>query len=670
MPNDALFPPDERAFRLPSSRPHPGIFVSHFYVLRSLDQPSTQIQRRIVLRRGLNILWANPNPTGAVTTRRQNKIAGHTAGKSTFCRLIRYVLGESSYGTETLEGKIGFAFPNGWVVLRIELDGQPWIAGRSFADKNAHFAARDLALDDFLRDGIRTLGGYRDFLAAIEERFVATLPRRQFPGRKRDIQWRQLLPWYTRDQEARLLSLTTWRGLIGKTQSPQTDSDDRQFLMRLVLDLMPAEEADEFDEHERLNELKKECDSELPRLDARVEQAFSQLSEWVEISTRNLEAPLLLAAAKKASEAAAYARDELLRAIPTKTAVGAALDAWHAAARHTSAAAEKLKAARQRVADLEKQFADCDAQKIEQQGKIDELSREVPDTVCGLPIGEACAAGKRHHEQRPTRFDYGVLLQSFEELARRIAGEIVVAKADLEGLAEGIELARSNEAVAKESYEAIESKRREALGAYHEAKALQAAREKVVSGTEQVLSNLTGTKDLLAQTTKDIRESLKQQELHRVKASPDLRDFSSLYERMLRCLLGDEINGAVEPEGRALHITAEGRNDLDSGAITAAKLISFDLAAMAWSMEGRGAHPRFLIHDSPREADMAEEVYHGLFAAALALERSFPSGIEPNFQYIVTTTAQPPDEVKRKDWLLDPVLNALDSKQRILAVDL
>ena len=122
--------------------------------------------------------------------------------------------------------------------------------------------------------------------------------------------------------------------------------------------------------------------------------------------------------------------------------------------------------------------------------------------------------------------------------------------------------------------------------------------------------------------------------------------------------------------GRALAVTAEGRNDLDSGAITAAKLISFDIAAMAWSMEGRGHHPRFLIHDSPREADMAEDIYAGLFEAALALESQFQAGTEPSFQYIVTTTARPPEAFNSRPWRLDPVLNALVPSQRILGVDL
>jgi predicted transcriptional regulator of viral defense system len=85
-------------------------------------------------------------------------------------------------------------------------------------------------------------------------------------------------------------------------------------------------------------------------------------------------------------------------------------------------------------------------------------------------------------------------------------------------------------------------------------------------------------------------------------------------------------------------------------------------------MAGNGHHPRFLIHDSPREADMADNIYAGLFEAAIALEQACES--EPSFQYIVTTTAEPPLEINKAPWRLDPVLNALEAESRILGVDL
>jgi len=77
-----------------------------------------------------------------------------------------------------------------------------------------------------------------------------------------------------------------------------------------------------------------------------------------------------------------------------------------------------------------------------------------------------------------------------------------------------------------------------------------------------------------------------------------------------------------------------------------AKFLVFDLSALALGVTGSGHHPRFLLHDSPREADLTEAIYEELFRAAVELEAGVKEGEAP-FQYIVTTTQPPPDELKR-----------------------
>lgn len=56
-------------------------------------------------------------------------------------------------------------------------------------------------------------------------------------------------------------------------------------------------------------------------------------------------------------------------------------------------------------------------------------------------------------------------------------------------------------------------------------------------------------------------------------------------------------------------------------------------------------HPGFLVHDCPREADMSERLYREFFlAAAEAAEQLGKDGAVP-FQFIVTTTSAPPEEL-------------------------
>ena len=59
---------------------------------------------------------------------------------------------------------------------------------------------------------------------------------------------------------------------------------------------------------------------------------------------------------------------------------------------------------------------------------------------------------------------------------------------------------------------------------------------------------------------------------------------------------------------------------------------------MLMSMEGSAGVPAFLIHDSRREADLGESIYHRLFRFAASLERLSE---QPPFQYIITTTSSP-----------------------------
>lgn len=56
----------------------------------------------------------------------------------------------------------------------------------------------------------------------------------------------------------------------------------------------------------------------------------------------------------------------------------------------------------------------------------------------------------------------------------------------------------------------------------------------------------------------------------------------------------------------------------------------------------------FLIHGSPREADLGASLYFRLFDLARLLECK---GTTPAFQYVITTTTAPPSEFQSDPWL-------------------
>jgi hypothetical protein len=107
----------------------------------------------------------------------------------------------------------------------------------------------------------------------------------------------------------------------------------------------------------------------------------------------------------------------------------------------------------------------------------------------------------------------------------------------------------------------------------------------------------------------------------------------------IQALLGAGAEGRLKLGADALKATVELGGDRSTAAIDSVKVIAFDLATLLLSIEGRTRLPAFLVHDSPREADLGLSVYHRLFEFAVRLETT---GNEPAFQYIVTTTTAPP----------------------------
>ena len=184
---------------------------------------------------------------------------------------------------------------------------------------------------------------------------------------------------------------------------------------------------------------------------------------------------------------------------------------------------------------------------------------------------------------------------------------------------------------------------------------------------EENLTTLAVQLDQLSATKATLDKTI---EAHARGHREGVEKFGDLYNAIVQAMLGREVTGRIELAGdKTLQPKLEFHGSFDSAALGLTKLLAFDLAALALSQfNGTGHHPRFLLHDSPRESDLAAPIYRSLFLAAQAMEEACGENI--GFQYIVTTTEPPPAEVNQKPWLLDPVLDATVAEQRFLGVDL
>ena len=144
------------------------------------------------------------------------------------------------------------------------------------------------------------------------------------------------------------------------------------------------------------------------------------------------------------------------------------------------------------------------------------------------------------------------------------------------------------------------------------------------------------------------------------------RRLSRHFDAIIRNFVGPAGRGRVALSAQGLDLSVQMSGERSTAAIESLKVIAFDLAALCLSVEGETQIPAFLIHDSPREADLGKSIYHRLFNLLTDLETTTD---RPIFQYIVTTTTAPPDAFLGEPWMRLR-LQGLPASERLMRRDL
>ena len=217
--------------------------------------PSPVVIRDISLFRGLNIIWAEE----AEDDNAKANITGHSAGKTTFCRLFRYVLGERTFGTKAVMNLIRKEFPDGLIAAEIHVRERKFAVARPFASGRKSFIKDEATVEELLEQRGRTVNQESYPKEIGLESVLDELETGQVVQTEEPIRWSHILAWCTRDQEARFQSIHDWR-------SPRSESDTPSFrfpkagplfVMRAVLGLFLP---DELKSEERLAELQMDKD--------------------------------------------------------------------------------------------------------------------------------------------------------------------------------------------------------------------------------------------------------------------------------------------------------------------------------------------------------------------------------------------------------------------------
>jgi hypothetical protein len=87
-------------------------------------------------------------------------------------------------------------------------------------------------------------------------------------------------------------------------------------------------------------------------------------------------------------------------------------------------------------------------------------------------------------------------------------------------------------------------------------------------------------------------------------------------------------------------------------AVETLSVLLADVACLVYNSVSENAHwPGILLHDSPREADLGLRIYRSFIRFVASLEDHFGNRDACPFQYIITTTTSPPEELRTPEYV-------------------
>jgi hypothetical protein len=652
-----------RTVRPSQNRVEPMIWFREVRILDDLSAAKSVERRRIVLHRGLNILWAAPEDPDTEQGLYRDGLAGHASGKTLFCRLLRHLLGEQPFGTKAQRDGIASNFAKLWVVGSVRVNGVSWVVGRPLASAGSDFAVQTESIDEVLA-GEPPVGGIGEYLEAVAE--VAERANALHPGEG----WRHLLPWLSRDQEARFGNLAQWREAASEGDNPQTKAIERHQLMRAILGLLDLREP-------QLRVAIEQAQVDLEVGVTKVGRLESELRGKVDLAHAGAT-DVLRQDAPPEAELLATRLDSMIDVLkegleqlenrpekPAVTAARAKMDTAH----------DSLRDAEQKIDDLPETIKqketrrDADLLLIRnlKTGNVEDPAREAagwcPHTI-QTAIHNRCVTHPKVSAESSTN------VADLEKQAREAETEILTLKKQQKDLQKQIPALQAAHLRATTAYEAAVKE------ATKDATALARRAERAESVKR--LFGQVGKADKELETQKkanaDIEKEIEQKKKEAASLRSDFVDrlklFSHDFADIIQAVMGAivEAEVAITGDGFVPHVTRKG--ELSGAALDTIKTLAFDLAAVVSSIEGRGEHPRFLIHDGPREGDMARIIYDRFFVYAAELETVFATRDDSNFQYLITTTTPPPKSMRQGSrWLLDPVLDSRRKDKRLLKED-
>jgi len=622
-------------------RTRPLVWVKRLVLFKSLD-PLEPI-REIHFTTGLNIIQGESDESDEAFQ------TGHGIGKTTVCRLIRYCLGEKSYGQRHVIEEVRHCFPDAYAGAVVVLDGSEWAVLRPLGQRVREFALEGVAPEDLTQ--VQGARRYDAFIERLSSLVLADLPVNDALTGEQALHWLQVLAMCSRDQESRYDRFWNWRHTRSESGTPKFGKPkvDAGLCVRLILGLLdPAE-----------NGLRK-----------RLEQ--------IEVTLERMNAEIR----RKREEPAFHImglRNTLVNQCGVRDAADAPLDdSLLGLGAVTEARISALKEEVARIEDL-----------------LVPLSRQISYTAASLLEPAELAEGLEASSDI-TNESNEVLLRGLEQL-RQLIHEVEtrpckygrVRIGECSYVVSRVEQIDSEIRDRQRATLPVVSEREQAAARLAE----QAQRRRsFIEQTQQRLDSLNHEKDELVERRRNVNDQLRRipavlaelhdwtdilegrkpdTALHQLLAEAQeaesiaestSRDLfvlitaqaeragrlSSRFDSIVRRTLTHDFRGVVKIAEDGIDFRIVRGESLSGEAYETLAIILADLALLLDGNAAHSHHPGLLVHDSPREADLYLGIYQKLLDLADAEIRSAGRDGEIPFQYIVTTTTPPSKRLQSK----------------------
>lgn len=650
-----LFAPVMTPPKAPEGRAGPRLWVRRLAIFKDRQT----LIRNVPLKPGLNIVWT-PDMTSS-----GRRALAHGSGKTTFCRLLRACLGEPGYATDAQRLRLMTQLPDGLFAAEILIDGVCWVAVRPLGLPGGEFVVQADTIEDAIAQR-RSDGNQGTIDPIIVDTFFPTLTGATPPEIGREQVWDVLRAWLTRDQECRLADILSWRSSQTQTRSrAQVLGETAKLTMvRLALRALDAEERAAATRERELVAIVE---------DERRRHAYQQqrYADGLKAVRLALGASDEVGFEDTIDQKGLVSLAEAALAEAMRTAVPKPPDVGAIFARQKALNAEReALTTKQQQLDNDARFKRGEAERYRSEANLGEIDitqgriRVCP--VCRVSIDEIKANG------------CGISLELCDLAALKSAiADKQKKAADLDAEAGGAE---QESKLVGAQIQQLEPKR---LALETEVKTADDATRAAHAVTKEIQDRIYRARRTL-DDVRSLRESAKnekpapsgaaaldavraQLDAGRTRARVAIRTLEERYQGVMAAWLPEGITSAIKLDGHGLKVDAEfaGRGEVSTAALDSLKIVAFDLAALHMAIEEQADLPAFLIHDSPREADLDGQLYAGLFN----LVHQWEEAGTPCFQYIVTTTTAPPPELQDERYVRLQ-MSSTPAEMRLFAMDI